>query len=90
MAWTMRLGLVAAAFLAPGVGFSIRAAQTGNAKLAIDGLVWGVLAAAVAAVLFALSFRVSGVGRLGRGAAFVTAILLMWATLLALSTWISA
>lgn len=83
--WAGRLALFAVAFLAPGIGFAIRSAQTGNAKLAIDGLGWGLLAAALAATAFALTFRVSGTGRLGRGAAFAVALLLMWAIALALS-----
>ena len=86
IAWAMRLALFAAAFVAPGVGYAIRSAQTGNAETAVDGLVWGFLAAAITAVLFALTFRVSGVGRLGRVAAFLVAILLMWASVLAVLT----
>lgn len=90
IAWVVRLALFAAAFVAPGVGFAIRSAQTGNAELAIDGLGWGVLAAVVAVVAFALTFRVSGVGRLGRGVAFLVAILVMWAAVVAVLKWLPA
>ncbi len=90
IAWAGRLALFVAAFLAPGVGHSIRVAQTRNAETAIDGLWWGFLAAVLAAVVFALTFRVSGVGRLGRGAAFLVATLVMWAAVLAVLTWFPA
>ena len=90
IAWAGRLALFTAAFLAPGIGVAIRSAQTGNAKLAIDGIGWGLLAAAFAAIAFALTFQVSGLGRLGRGSAFAVAVLLMWATVLALSNWVPA
>ncbi len=88
--WGMRIALVVAAFFAPAVGYFIRVSQTGNAELAIDGIGWGMLAAPFAAIVFALTFPARGVGRLGRGAAFVVAIILLWAAVLAVPVWFPA
>lgn len=77
-AWTVRLALLAGAVVAPGVVFAIRSGQTGNAKLAIDSLGWGVLATVVLMVLFALTFRTTPTGRLGYFGLGTVVVILAW------------
>lgn len=77
--WAARLALFAAALLAPAIGFWLRVQVTGNAEAAVDGLLWGLLGAVGALVGFAVTFRVSVLGRLGRFAAGLIGVLSIWA-----------
>lgn len=78
----VRLALLLAAFFAPGLLYAARASQTGNAKTAIDGLIWGLLASVIALIAFAISFQTSPVARLMRFAGGLIGVVAAWSVVL--------
>lgn len=83
--WCVRIGLFVVALLAPAIGYWIRALQTGNAEFAIDGLGWGLIGAVAALILFAISFRTTAIGRLGRLAVAAVSVLAVWSSFLGIA-----
>jgi len=78
MIWLARAALLAAAAIGPVLLFALRSARTGNAEQAIDGLGWGLLVTLAALLGFAASFRTSTLGRFGRFAVGLVAVLVIW------------
>lgn len=81
----LRGALFLVAILAPAVVYWVRTSQTGNAETAIDGLGWGLIGTVAALVLFAASFRTTGVGRLGRLAMAAVGVLAVWGAVLGMA-----
>ncbi|MDP2115870.1 MAG: hypothetical protein Q8J71_00535 [Brevundimonas sp.] len=77
--WVLRAVLLATAFLGPVLVFATwPTSQPGNAEQATPGLGWGLLITLAALIAFALSFRTSPLGRLGRFAVGVVTVVLAW------------
>ena len=77
--WVVRVGLLATAVFGPALVFAAwPASQPGNVEQAIPGLGWGLLVTLAALIGFALSFRTSPLGRLGRFAVGVVGVAAVW------------
>ncbi len=85
MRWAVRLLLILAGVTAPAFGYWIRVEATGNAKLAVDGLLWGAFASLAPGPVFALTFRGPPFERLKAGTAYVLIVLVTWAAVLGLA-----
>lgn len=80
--WVLRSVLFVVAVVAPAVGYTVRLDQTGNGKLALDGVGWGLTGTIVALALFTVSVRTTVRGRLAWLAAATVAVLAVWGAVL--------
>ncbi len=87
----VRLALLLTGSAAPLVGFAVASRLNGgNAESAIVGLPWGLPGTIIAAILFALTFRASGVARLGYAAMAILAAPAAWAIFALVQSWFHA
>ena len=74
-----RLVLFAIAVSAPLAGYWLESLETGNAKLAIDGLGQDAPISLLAAAAFPFTYQSKGMAWAGRFAGFCLAVIAVWA-----------
>ncbi len=70
--------LLAGAFFGPGIAYTVRLEQTGDGKIAVDGLVWGLLGTVIALMAFALTFKATARRQLGYFSGVLVTVLFGW------------
>lgn len=73
-----RAFLLAGAFFGPGIAYTLRLEQIGDAKIALDGFIWGLLGGVVALMAFAMTFNATAGRRLAYFSGALVAILFGW------------